>query len=302
MKINKQFQSNKMNQLFHELYLSSAEDTPARYSIIHDHFMQIYGAGDYRIFSAPGRVEVSGNHTDHNNGLVIATAVDCDTVCFARKREDMVINLSSFGYAPITVNLNNLDICKEEYNTTIALVRGVAAGLRKNNHKICGFDAVVHSTVLSGSGLSSSAAFEVLLAKTISTLCNEDIDPIECAKIAQFAENHYFGKPSGLMDQLASSVGGLIAIDFLDPTTPSVQKLSLDLQQYGYHLIITDTGGSHADLTPHYATIPEEMHMVAQYYNKETLRDVDAKIFMQDLHQLRDELPHRALLRALHYF
>ncbi len=303
MKILEKFQSPEITSIFNDLYQVSSDTAPERYSLLHDLFVSEYGSEDYRIFSAPGRSEIGGNHTDHNHGRVLAAAVTCDTVCFAKKRDDNIVKLKSYGYnAEFIIDLSDLEINKEEYDSTNALIRGVAAGLKNRGYEICGFDGYVHSTVLSGSGLSSSAAFEVLTVKVISSLCGYEVDAVERAIISQFAENKYFGKPSGLMDQTASSVGSLIAIDFENPENPNVEKVDFDFSKAGYNLVITNTGGSHADLTHDYATIPIEMKLVAQNYDKEVLRQVDPEEFENDLIALRKVLPDRALLRTMHFF
>ena len=303
MIIYDKFQTDEIKRVFNNIYSLSANTAPQRYSLMHDNFVANYGEGEYRVFCAPGRCEIGGNHTDHNNGIVLACAVSCDTVCFARKRCDMQVHLTSFGYKKeMSIDLNDLSIHKSELGKTQSLVRGVAKGLQNHGYGICGFDAYVHSTVLSGSGLSSSAAFEVMLVTVISSLCSYKIDPTEGAIISQFAENNYFGKPSGLMDQMASSIGSLIAIDFKNPQKPNVKKIDYDILNNGYNLVITNTGGSHADLTADYCAIPNEMKQVANYFGKEVLREVDEDIFRDELINLKDKLPHRAILRALHFF
>ena len=303
MNLIENFTTDKSKKLFAQLYQASAPDAPERYSLLHSLFTDTYGEGAYRVFSAPGRSEIGGNHTDHNHGRVLAAAITCDTVCFARRREDMTVRLTSYGYdGEFIIDLSDLEINKAEYDSTQGLVRGVAAGLVQRGYEICGFEGYVHSTVLSGSGLSSSAAFEVLIVKIISSLCGYEVDAVTRAIISQFAENKYFGKPSGLMDQTASSVGALIAIDFKDPAHPMVEKVNYDFAKKGYNLVITNTGGSHADLTHDYATIPIEMKLVAENYGKEVLRDVDELEFEGDLNSLRKILPDRALLRAMHFF
>ncbi len=303
MKISQKFKTDKIKSLFNELYQTSADKAPERYSLLDSLFKEKYRNEEYRVFSAPGRSEIGGNHTDHNHGRVLAAAVTCDTICFARKRDDKIVRLLSYGYdAEFMVDLSELEVDKSEYDTTNALIRGVAAGLSKHGYELCGFDGYVHSTVLSGSGLSSSAAFEVLMVKVISSLCGYEVDEVERAIISQFAENKYFGKPSGLMDQIASSVGSLIAIDFKDPKNPVVEKVNYDFSEKGYNLVITNTGGSHADLTHDYATIPIEMRSVAEKYGNAVLRDVSPDEFQKDLNSLRKILPDRALLRAMHFF
>ena len=254
-------------------------------------------------FSAPGRTEISGNHTDHQHGCVLAAAVNLETVAEVTLNEDHVIRVSSEGYAPVEIDLQDLSIHEEEKNTTAALIRGVAASFVKRGARLQGFDAKVRSTVLPGSGLSSSAAFEVL----IGTICNElffdkGLTAVEIAQIGQWAENVYFGKPCGLMDQTASSVGGMVFIDFADPANPVVEKLDLDFTKAGHALCIIDSGADHADLTDEYAAIPAEMKAVARLLGKEVLRDVPEAEFFAAIPQIRGKVPDRAILRAVHFY
>ena len=255
------------------------------------------------LFSAPGRSEVGGNHTDHQHGMVLAAAVNLDALAVAGKNGDRCIRLLSEGYEPVTVELSDLSVRESEKETTAALIRGVAAGLSRKGFPAGGFNLYVTSDVLIGAGLSSSAAFEVLVGTVISGLFHEmKIDPVEIAKQAQYAENVYFGKPCGLMDQTASSVGGLIHIDFKDPEEPGVSRLPVDFSSYHYSLCITDTKGSHADLTEDYADIPREMKAAAACLGKQVLREVDEAEFMKQLPQVRKACGDRAALRALHFF
>lgn len=254
-------------------------------------------------FSAPGRTEISGNHTDHQHGCVLAAAVDLETTAEVTLRPDSIIRVASEGYAPVEIDLNDLSVHAEEKNTTAALVRGVAAAFAQRGCKLHGFDAAVCSTVLPGSGLSSSAAFEVL----IGTICNElffdkKCSAIEIAQIGQYAENVYFGKPCGLMDQMASSVGGLVFIDFADPAHPAVRQAAFDFAHCGYTLCTLDSGADHADLTDEYAAIPEEMRRVARVFGKDVLREVDEAEFYTKLKATREAAGDRAVLRAMHFF
>ena len=254
-------------------------------------------------FSAPGRTEISGNHTDHQHGCVLAAAVDLETTAEVTLRSDSIIRVASEGYAPVEIDLNDLSVHAEEKNTTAALVRGVAAAFAQRGCKLHGFDAAVRSTVLPGSGLSSSAAFEVL----IGTICNElffdkKCSAIEIAQIGQYAENVYFGKPCGLMDQMASSVGGLVFIDFADPAHPVVRQAAFDFAHCGYTLCILDSGADHADLTDEYAAIPAEMRAVASQLGVEVLRDADEAAFYTKLGTIRKQTGDRAALRAMHFF
>ena len=254
-------------------------------------------------FSAPGRTEISGNHTDHQHGCVLAAAVNLETVAEVTLNDRGVAAVASEGYAPVEIDLSDLSIHPEEKNTTAALIRGVAAAFAQRGAKLQGFDAKVRSTVLPGSGLSSSAAFEVLIGTIFNELFFEKrLTAVEVAQIGQYAENVYFGKPSGLMDQTASSVGGMVFIDFADPAHPVVENLSLDLNALGYALCIVDSGADHADLTDEYAAIPVECRQVAAFFGKEVLRDVDEAAFYAQLKEVRAATSDRAILRAIHFF
>ena len=254
-------------------------------------------------FSAPGRTEISGNHTDHQHGCVLAAAVNLETVAEVTLNDRGVVAVASEGYAPVEIDLSDLSIHPEEKNTTAALIRGVAAAFAQRGAKLQGFDAKVRSTVLPGSGLSSSAAFEVLIGTIFNELCFEKrLSAVEVAQIGQYAENVYFGKPSGLMDQTASSVGGMVFIDFADPAHPVVENLSLDLNALGYALCIVDSGADHADLTDEYAAIPVECRQVAAFFGKEVLREVDEDEFYARFKEVRAATSDRAILRAIHFF
>lgn len=251
------------------------------------------------IISAPGRTELCGNHTDHNNGLVMAAAVNLDTVAAVRRREDMRVRLHSEGFPAVEIDLSDLSIRPEEMGKPASIIRGIANRLTEMGLKIGGFDANATSNVLTGSGLSSSAAFEVLIVAVFDALYNGmQIDPVKRAEISQYAENVYFGKPSGLMDQMASSVGGLVAIDFKD--TPRVTPLQMDLS--GYSLVVVNTGGSHDDLTADYAAVRQEMHDVARCFGEETLRRVRPEQLWHEMPRVIRETSDRAALRAFHYF
>ncbi len=259
--------------------------------------------GEIYRFSAPGRTEISGNHTDHQHGCVLAAAVNLETVAQVEMNGADLIRVQSEGYPPVEVDLNDLTVHEEEKNTTAALIRGVAAAFYQRGAELRGFDAKIHSTVLPGSGLSSSAAFEVL----IGTICNEllfgkQLNAVEIAQIGQYAENVYFGKPCGLMDQTASSVGGMVFIDFADPATPVVEKIDFDFTAAGHALCIIDSGADHADLTEEYAAIPSELKKVSAFFGKEVLRDIPEAVFFAALTELRHQVPDRAILRAIHFY
>ena len=254
-------------------------------------------------FSAPGRTEISGNHTDHQHGCVLAGAVDLETVAQVTLNGTNTIYIDSEGYAPVSVCLDDLTLREEETNTTAALIRGVAAAFTQRGARLQGFDARVRSSVLPGSGLSSSAAFEVLLGNICNALFFDGkCSAVEIAQIGQWAENVYFGKPSGLMDQTASSVGGMVFIDFADPSAPVVEKIVFDFSAAGHALCIIDSGADHADLTHEYAAITQELRAISDYFGKEVLREIPEADFYAALPQLRRRVPDRALLRAIHFY
>ena len=258
---------------------------------------------DVFVFSAPGRTEISGNHTDHQHGCVLAAAVNLETVAEVTLNGTDTICVRSEGYVPVEIGLRDLTVRQEERNTTAALIRGVAAAFVQRGAVLQGFDAAVRSTVLPGSGLSSSAAFEVL----IGTICNElffdkKLSAVEIAQIGQWAENIYFGKPCGLMDQTASSVGGMVFIDFADPANPVVEQIDFDFSTAGHALCIIDSGADHADLTDEYAAIPGELRKICELFGKKVLREIPEEHFFGHLAWLRGQVPDRALLRAIHVY
>lgn len=273
-----------------------------RYVSAIEKFQELFGDKEIEIYSAPGRSEVSGNHTDHQHGLVLATSINLDAIGVVAKNDDNVIKLVS-GDAPLlSISLDDLTIKEEETGSTAALIRGVAAGLKKEGYEIGGFEVYVTSDVLMGSGMSSSAAFESLIGTILSGLYNDSkVSAVEIAKIGQYAENVYFGKPCGLMDQMACSIGGLVYVDFEDPKNPDVEAMELDLNEYGYSLCITDTKGSHADLTDEYAAVPEEMKKIAGFFGKEVLLGVTENDIYKNINELRELAGDRAVLRALHF-
>ena len=255
------------------------------------------------LFSAPGRTELGGNHTDHQHGCVLAGAVDLETTAEVTLNGTDTIRVYSDGYAPVEVCLADLRPCREEYNTTAALVRGVAAAFTQRGAVLQGFDAQVHSTVLPGSGLSSSAAFEVLFGTILNDLFfDSKLTAVEIAQIGQWAENVYFGKPCGLMDQTASSVGGMVFIDFENPEAPCVEKLDFDFAAAGHALCIIDSGADHADLTDEYAAVTRELKAVCAHFGKRVLREIPEEDFMAALPVLRQTVSHRAILRAMHVY
>ena len=275
----------------------------ARYtSVLKRHETAFHVDGPIKLISAPGRTEIGGNHTDHNKGRVLAAAVNLDTLAAVSPREDMLVHLHSEGYRPLTVDLSDLSVREKEKGTTAALIRGVAARMAELGYVVKGFDATCTSTVASGSGLSSSAAFEVLVSAILDELYNGfTVDYKTRAKISQYAENVYFGKPSGLLDQMASAAGGLVTVDFKHDD-PDVRAMKYDFAKRGYSLVVVGTGGSHADLTDEYAAIPAEMKAVAACFDAAYLRSVRPEEFRQELPGLREKVSDRALMRAMHFF
>lgn len=258
---------------------------------------------DLRFFSAPGRTEVGGNHTDHNNGKVLAAAINLDAIAAVSPREDGIICVNSQGYSPITVDSADLEIKDEEAGKSDALIRGICARFGQLGYKYGGFNASVTSRVLSGSGLSSSAAYEVLIGTILNYLYNDGkISAVEIAQISQYAENVYFKKPCGLMDQTACSVGGFVQIDFEDTEKPVINKVDFDIAKHGYNLCIVDTGGNHADLTGDYAAIRLEMNSVAEYFGKSVLRQVPESDVFENMGEIRKKTGDRAVERAIHFY
>lgn len=274
-----------------------------RYVSALTYFETYYGASDVTIFSAPGRSEVGGNHTDHQHGEVLAASINLDTIAVVRATEDNLIKVISDDYDEVVISLDDLETKEDEKETTIALIKGVLAGFVEGRHKVGGFCAYATSDVLIGAGLSSSAAFETLIGTILSGLYNDmNVSPVEIAMIGQYAENVYFGKPCGLMDQMACSVGNLVHIDFKNPKDPKVEKLDFNMSEHGYSLCITDTKGSHADLTAEYAAVPQEMKRIANHFGKEVLREVEVIDVIKAIPQLREKYGDRSVLRALHFF
>ncbi len=255
------------------------------------------------LFSAPGRTEIGGNHTDHQRGCVLAASVNLDVIAAVSLNNENVIRLQSEGYPLDTIDLDELSPEMSEYNQAKALIKGVVAKFKELGYEIKGFDAYTTSNVLKGSGLSSSAAFEVLIGNILNGLfANDSVSDVEIAKIGQYAENVYFGKPCGLMDQMASSVGAVVSIDFEDNENPLIKKVDYDFSKSGYALCIIDSGADHADLTDEYAAIPYEMKKVAHVFEKEVLREVDESLFMESLALVREKCGDRAVMRAMHFY
>ncbi len=290
---------------FNELYKDDLANQKKRYEDLAKNFKEFFGhENNLEFFSAPGRSEIGGNHTDHQRGCVLAASVNLDIIAAVSKRDDNKITLKSYEYEKYdTIDCSDVEVKEKEKEKSSSLIRGICARCVQLGYKVGGFDCYTISNVLKGSGLSSSAAFEVLVVTIINHLFNDDkISAVEVAQIAQYAENVYFGKPSGLLDQSASSVGGFTAIDFADEKAPKFEKIDFDLHKYKHKLCVVDTGGNHADLTNEYAAIPNEMKEIAKYFGKSVLREVDECDFNAKLKELRAEFGDRAVLRAMHFF
>ncbi len=303
--LKEKISGSDLNEIFARLYKSEdIEAQKARYIRVANTFEELYGSDrEVNLFSAPGRTEVGGNHTDHNHGCVLAAGVDLDSVAVAGKNDENIVRIKSERYNMDIVDLSELEAVPAQMNKSISLVRGVCAAFKKRGYNIGGFDASTASDVISGSGLSSSAAFEVLLGTMLNHLYNDGkVSAVEIAQIAQYAENEYFGKPCGLMDQMACSVGGFVAIDFKDPSQPVINKVNFDFASCGHALCIVDTKADHSDLTDEYAAVRGEMEKAASKFGKSVLRDVDRSDFEKNISAVREYAGDRAVLRALHFF
>ncbi len=297
---------NGNNPVFQNLYGSDPDSAGRQASTwikLVERFESRYGAdGGLSLFSSPGRTEIGGNHTDHNFGRVLAGSVSLDNIAVAKPNGSNIIRIDSAGYPSFEVDTTDTAVYDNEKFTAAALVRGMVAGLANAGFRCRGFDAGIEGRVPKGSGLSSSASFEVLIGVIISHLFNEGrIDPLQIAKTGQYAENNYFGKPCGLMDQTACATGGLITIDFKDPSDPLVKKVDFDFTTTGYSLVITDTGGDHADLNEDYASVPAEMKAVASAIGGSVLREVNLDDIVRAIPDLRKKTGDRSILRAFHF-
>lgn len=295
-----------LDSRFCEIYGSAALETQkARYLHAVEEFEKLYGADrEAALYSVAGRSELSGNHTDHNHGCVIAASIDLDIIAVASPSAGSVIRVKSEGFPEDIVDFGVYSAPNPaRYEKSDSLIAGMVAGFRKEGLAVGGFDAYTTSNVLKGSGISSSAAFEDMIGNILNYVYNDGkVSNVEIAKLAQYAENRFFGKPCGLMDQMACAVGGIIAIDFRDPSAPVIEQTDFDLSAAGYNLCIVNTGGNHADLTGDYASVPAEMKSVAAYFGKEVLRDTDENAVLAAIPALREKVGDRAILRALHFF
>ena len=297
------FSSKEIDEKILDIYKddSLTDINKDRYISTIQRFVSLYQDGDLMLFSAPGRSEVMGNHTDHQHGEVLAAGINLDAIAVVKKRDDNLIKIVSGDYPEMCLDASkeNDDIKK---GTSLSLIAGICKGLKDRGYKTGGLEAVVTSNVIIGAGLSSSAAFETLIGTILSHLYNDGkVNDVEIAIIGQYAENVFFGKPCGLMDQMACSVGSLVYIDFADEKNPIIEKVMYDLSDNGYTLCITDTKGSHADLTDEYAAIPKEMKEIASYYKKDYLLGVTMDDILSDMSELRNRFSDRAVLRAMHF-
>ena len=284
--------------LFYGKNYHSSRDERAKQ--LYDYFVKKEGKKPEYILSSPGRAEILGNHTDHNHGKVMVASINCDILCFASPVSDGSITLYSEGYPPIRTTVYDDSISKEEYGTSLALVKGVCTKLRQLGYTFGGFVAYNTSNIFKGAGVSSSAAFEVLICEIINLMyLDGKLDPITKAIVSQFSENVYFGKPCGLLDQSGIALGSLSKLDFNTPEKPLIRTLTAP---EGYTLVLTNTGGDHAKLTPHYAAIRTEMESIAQHFGEKVLRDVDEAKFLASMPELKAKFSSRAILRAIHFY
>lgn len=299
--------NNGENPVFKELYgdnVSVLQEQAKRYAELIATFKNTFGQNDIELFSSPGRTEIGGNHTDHNFGRVLAGAVNLDNIAVAAPNGTNTIKIQSVGYPAFEVSLDSFEIDESAFYTSGSLVKGICARLKELGYQIGGFNACIEGRVPKGSGLSSSASFEVLIGAIISHLFNDGkLDPVENAKIGQWAENNYFGKPCGLMDQTACSVGGLITIDFEDPSKPIVKEVDFDFVKTNFALVITDVGGGHDDAASQaeYASLPTEMKSVAAELGVDVLRKVTWDQIVEKIPEIREKTGDRAILRAYHF-
>ena len=284
---------------------ANLEKATARYLAAVSEFETLYGVQDHAgIYSVSGRSELSGNHTDHNHGCVIAASIDLDIIAIAVPTEGTVIRVKSEGFPEDVVDFAEYcEPVESKFGSSGSIIAGMCRGFKNNGYKVGGFTAYTTSSVLKGSGLSSSAAFEDMIGNILNHLYNNGcVDNVEIAKLAQYAENQFFGKPCGLMDQVACASGGIVSIDFADTTAPVIEKLDFDITAQGYNLCIVNTGGNHADLTDDYASVPAEMKQVASYLGKPYLRELSREDVLNNMSALREACGDRAVLRALHFF
>ena len=295
-----------MDEKFSSIYGGDEKSISEAYGRLSDtikHFENIDKSQEVYLFSASGRTELSGNHTDHNNGCVLTASINLDKLALVAKRNDnKIVVYTDYSNNPDVIDVNNLELDKDEYGKSNALIRGVCAGIKNKGYNIGGCTVSLNNKVLMGSGLSSSASFESLIGEIQNALYNDNkISPVEIAKIGQYAENVYFGKPCGLMDQMGCSVGGIMSIDFKDNDNPIIEKVEYDFEKAGYALMIVDAKGDHSGLTNEYAAIREEMNAIANYFGKKICRDITKEQLLENASKLRAEIGDRAVMRAYHF-
>ncbi|WP_177916768.1 galactokinase family protein [uncultured Eubacterium sp.] len=299
-------EAGKFDENLKRVYVldSAVKEQRDRYVELLNTFGDLFGwERDVNVVSAPGRTEVCGNHTDHNNGKVLAASINLDAIAVVSKNDDNIIRVKSQGHRMNLVDLDDLTPSEEKFGDSTALVQGVAAGVKELGFEVKGFDACTTSDVMGGSGLSSSAAFEVLLGSILSYVYNDGkISNVDIAKISQMSENKFFGKPCGLLDQMASSVGTFVTIDFKSVLEPEIKKVDFDFSKSGHTLCIVDTHGNHSDLTDDYAAVRQEMESVANAMGKSVLREISCFDFFEAIPELTEKVNDRALLRAIHFF
>ena len=298
-------QSSKIDEILKKISCKDdINDEINRYLNLLDKAYELYGDGDFHFISSPGRSEIGGNHTDHQHGHVLAASLNIDNLIVVKANDFNIVHYKDNDFEISPVDLNDLAYKKQEENTSESLIRGIAFRLNELGYKIGGFDALCDSRVLVGSGISSSACFEVMICEVFNCLYNNDsITPVERALISQYSENHFFGKPSGLMDQTAISVGGFVAIDFKDPNKPIIENYDFSFNDYGYELVLIDTKGNHSDLSNEYAAITSEIKQVARQLNVEYLADSNLNSLLANLKTIRDNVKNdRAILRAIHFY
>ena len=297
--------SGALNKAFTDIYgQKNVEMQKARYIEAVKEFAKIYGDSDVTLFSVPGRSEISGNHTDHNFGEVLAGSIDLDIIAVAAKTDDGVIKIKSKGFPEDVVDIRSYTSPdKNDFFTSRSIIAGMAKAFSDRELLTGGYVAYTTSNVFKGSGLSSSAAFEVMVGNILNYFYNDGkVDNVEIAKMAQFSENVFFGKPCGLMDQMACAVGGFVHIDFYNPKEPLIDKIDFNLTRAGYALCIVNTGGNHADLNEDYASVPAEMKSVAAHFGKATLSELDMQQLLAEIKPLREKVGDRAIMRAAHFF
>lgn len=298
-----QYNTEKMQQLLVEMYgQEQVKYQLDRYQQLMNNYHQQFGDGNIQLFSSPGRSEIGGNHTDHNYGKVLATSINLDTISAAVPVDEPYITIVSEGYSDVyKIHTSELEPVAGE-GGTLALIRGIVAGFVQWGLHVGGFNAYVSTNVLAASGLSSSASFEMLITSILNTFYNDSqVDIVNMARIGQYAENQFWNKPSGLLDQMACAHGGLIAIDFVNPKEPAIQHVPYDFNAQGYEMVIVNTGGNHADLTADYAAVPQEMKAVAEALGHEVCRQITEEEIYTNLVRLREQTGDRAILRALHF-